>query len=96
LKDWKTIKEAYAAASRLTAVTYKLQDAYNTINRRLLELGKDNVEYWGDKLRTAGGAHMGTRKRYSKKRKKTRRRRRKRKSKTIRKRRKRGRKTRRK
>ena len=97
LGQWKTIKEAYAAATRKQAVTNKLLEAYDEINRRLLELGKTySVKYWGDKLRQAGGAHMGTRKRYSKKRKKTRRRRRKRKSKTIRKRRKRGRKTRRK
>ena len=97
LGQWKTIKEAYAAALKRAAVTNKLLEAYDEINRRLLELGKTySVKYWGDKLRQAGGAHMGTRKRYSKKRKKTRRRRRKRKSKTIRKRRKRGRKTRRK
>jgi hypothetical protein len=97
LEQWKTIKEAYATAVRLPAVTHKLLDAYDAINRRLLELGKTHsVGYWGYKLSKGGGAHMGTRKRYSKKRKKTRRRRRKRKKKTIRKRRKRGRKTRRK
>jgi len=96
LEQWKTIKEAYAAAAKLAAVNNKLLEAYDAINRRLLELGKTHsVGYWGAKLSKGGGARMGTRKRHHK-RKKTRRKKKRRKKKTIRKRRKRGRKTRRK
>jgi len=96
LGQWKTIKEAYAAATKLAAVNHILLEAYYAINRRLLEWGKTHsVNYWGDKLSKGGGARMGTRKRHHK-RKKTRRKKKRRKKKTIRKRRKRGRKTRRK
>ena len=97
LEQWKTIKEAYTAATRRTALNHKLIEAYNTINRRLLEWGKTHhVDYWGNKLSKGGGARMGTRKRRHRRRRKTRRKKKRRKRKSIKKRRKRGRKTRRK